>query len=43
MHGNLASIRETVDLAATEVLDAALTFLAATGIALPSARTLPSP
>ena len=27
MHGNLASIRETVDLAAGEVLDAALTFL----------------
>ena len=31
MQGNLASIRETVDLAATEVLDAALTFLMSHG------------
>ncbi len=31
MHGNLASIRETVDLAAAEVLDAALTFLISHG------------
>jgi len=31
MHGNLASIRETVDLAAAEVLDAALTFLSSHG------------
>ena len=31
MHGNLASIRETVDLAAPEVLDAALTFLISHG------------
>ncbi len=31
MYGNLASIRETVDLAAAEVLDAALTFLISYG------------
>ena len=31
MYGNLASIRETVDLAAAEVLDAALTFLISHG------------
>jgi hypothetical protein len=31
MHGNLASIRETVDLAAAELLDAALTFLISHG------------